>query len=65
MDEAQEVLPEPLEKGIVEMVGDSVLLEGVWRGRLAPPGARRGRRGGAREWAGELQERLLRSVRLW
>jgi len=46
MDEAQEVLPEPLEKRVVEMVGGSVLLEGVRRGRLAPRQAplRRGNR---------------------
>ena len=29
VDQAQEIVPEPLEKWIVEVVGDSVLLEGV------------------------------------
>ena len=45
MDEAQEVLPEPLEKRVVEMVGGSVLLEGVWRGRLTQRKTRRVCRG--------------------
>ena len=36
VDQPQKVVPEPLEKRIVEVVDDSVLLEGVWRCRLAP-----------------------------
>ena len=45
MGQAHEVVPVPLKEGVVEVVGDSVLLEGVRRGRLTQREARRVCRG--------------------